>query len=121
MIRPMKIRVDGRIGWQISDSHGLALGRNAAKLAPLPGAARPLVSAAGDMAGHALPMRVAAGPGGSVFMIDAAGAILRYDPCLERFEPFACLAGPQRPLGLARLELSVAGGMKDGEAMPCGR
>ncbi len=102
MIRPMKIRVDGRIGWQISDSHGLALGRNAAKLAPLPGAARPLVSAAGDMAGHALPMRVAAGPGGSVFMIDAAGAILRYDPCLERFEPFACLAGPQRPLGLAQ-------------------
>ena len=102
MIRPMTIRVDGRIGWRISDSHGLALGRDVTVLAPLPGAARPLVSVAGDLGGHALPMRVAAGPGGSVFMIDALGAILRYDPCLERFEPFACLAGPQRPIGLTQ-------------------
>lgn len=102
------IRLDGRIGWRIAGSTGIAVASDGLRLAPVPGAARPLASASGDFGGHALPTRVAAGPGGMLYLLDSSGAILAYDPCRESFLPMACLQGPSRLPGLGRpIALSV--------------
>ncbi|KRC81832.1 phage tail protein [Sphingomonas sp. Root241] len=95
-------RLDGRIGWRAAASTGVSAGRDGLTLAAIPGTAIPLAAPDGSLAGMALPMHVAAGPEGTLFLLDSSGAVLAWDPCLERFAPIACLSvAPRRP-GLAR-------------------
>jgi len=97
-----RFRLDGRIGWGAASYPGVTLGREAATLAIVPGTAIPLAAADGSFGGQALPMRIAAGPDGILFLLDADGTILTYDPCREAFAPIKCVqATPRRP-GLTR-------------------
>ena len=94
-------RLDGRIGWRVATATGIAAGRQALTLAPVPGSAVPLAAPDGSLGGAAPPRHVAVGPDGTLFIIDGAGAVLAYDACAERFAALPCLdTMPRRP-GLA--------------------
>lgn len=95
-------RLDGRIGWREATANGVTPKRDGLTLAVIPGTAIPLAAAEGSLAGMAPPMRAVHGPEGTLYLLDSSGAVLSYDPCLERFAPIACLAAEPRRLGLSR-------------------
>jgi phage tail-like protein len=91
MARQFSLRLDARTGWHEAALSHVSTRGGRLGLETLPGTTRPLADPNGGFAGMAMPMRVAACADGSLFVLDATGRILRYDPCRERFEPWPCL------------------------------
>ncbi|RKF14886.1 hypothetical protein D6850_08420 [Roseovarius spongiae] len=91
-------RLDPLTGWRLASSEGIAWSADGATLAQRPGTLRPLDDPSGDLGGRAMPRRVAAGPGGQLYLITSKGRLVWYDPCLERFAPVPC--GQDGRLGL---------------------
>lgn len=93
--RRASFHLDRRAGWRadVVSSSAVRWTEGPLTLAPVPGAPQPLTDASGTFGGLHEPLGVAAGPGGDVLVLDRGGTrVLRYDPCVESFAPFACLA-----------------------------
>ncbi|MDJ0628978.1 MAG: phage tail protein [Rhodobacter sp.] len=102
-------RLDPITGWRVAHSDGIAWNRAGARLAQRPGDIRPIDDPSGDLGGRAMPRRLAAGPGGQLYLITSQGRLVWYDPCTERFAPMPC--GQDGRLGLADpIALSVTPG-----------
>jgi phage tail-like protein len=91
-------RLDPRTGWRVATSAGIVWNGSGARLAQRPGTLRPLADPSGDLGGRAMPRRVAAGPGGQLYLITSDGRLVWYDPCRELFAPIPC--GREGRLGL---------------------
>jgi phage tail-like protein len=98
-------RLDARIGWRVASLERVAARGDRLALATLPGTARPIGAPSGTFAGLSTPLRVTACADGSLFILDGAHRVLRYDPCQERFVPVPCLQSPapglRAPVALA--------------------
>jgi phage tail-like protein len=87
-------RMDTRTGWRAAVLNHVSMESGALKLSTLPGSAVPLGSPSGSFGGLSLPITVAVGRGGEIYLLDRrGGSILIYDACSETFVPVACLPG----------------------------
>jgi phage tail-like protein len=89
--------LDRRAGWRPIKLEGVTLHGNEGtlRLQPVPGAACPLVDAAGSFGGLVLPTGLAVDADGRIYISDGgAHLIRRFDPCTETFEPLSCIGGP---------------------------
>lgn len=91
-------RLDPLTGWRLARSSGLVWNADGVRLAQRPGDLRALDDPSGDLGGRAMPRKVAAGPGGQIYLITARGRLVWYDPCVERFAEIPC--GQDERLGL---------------------
>jgi phage tail-like protein len=98
---PRRLVLDTRIGWRM-DLLTEVDAVDTLRLASHPVRPRPLADPSGALAGLTAPIWAAAcGPLG-IYCLDGAGArVLVYDPCLERFTTFPCLAGLRAARALA--------------------
>jgi len=96
--------LDRRAGWRAEPAlgSGVELDQGVLRLAPLPGAPQPLTDPSGTFGGLANPIGVAAGPDGTIVILDRAGdRALRYDACDARFAPLPCLLTPGSDFSLS--------------------
>jgi phage tail-like protein len=94
---PTHLLLDRRAGWRAEPElvTGVELDQGVLRLTPLPGAPQPLTDPSGTFGGLADPIGVAAGPDGTIVILDHGGdRVLRYDPCDGRFAPLPCLFEP---------------------------
>ncbi|TMC10488.1 MAG: hypothetical protein E6J41_08120 [Chloroflexi bacterium] len=106
-----ELMLGGRAGWRAAALQGVVLSGDgqSVQLATVPGAGRPLVDAAGDLGGLALPAGICVDEQERVYVLDREACLVRrYDPCTGRFETLPCLGGagsePRRllePRGIA--------------------
>lgn len=102
------LRMDANAGWRASVMAHISGAGGALKLAKLPTSVVPLGSPSGSFGGLSMPVTIAVGKAGEIYLIDRrTGTILFYDACSETFVPAACLPGtggsavPERdPAGL---------------------
>jgi phage tail-like protein len=93
---PMSWLLDGRTGWRESKLDKISVLRPQGSLAlsPAPGSTRSLAEDSGSFGGLTTPANVAAGPDGSIYLLDAAQVELkRFDACDCRFYVVPCFAG----------------------------
>jgi phage tail-like protein len=83
-------------GWRAAllDHLELADAGAALRLRLLPGVARPLTDASGDLGGFTNPVGLALDGLGRLYVLDGADCIVkRFDPCLQSFQVLPCVGG----------------------------
>lgn len=89
---PRSLLLDARAGWREGHLQGaeIAPDDGVLTLVPMAGA----VADDGTLGGHVLPASVALSELGELYLLDATdGVLLRFDPCLCRFERVPCTGG----------------------------
>jgi phage tail-like protein len=88
--------LDRRAGWRDEPALSTEVQYDGPlRLQPLPGAPQPLTDPSGTFGGLTNPIGVAAGPDGTLVILDRGGTrVLRYDPCDAQFAPVACVLEP---------------------------
>jgi phage tail-like protein len=98
---PRRLVLDNRVGWRM-DLLTEVDAADTLRLASHPVRPRPLADPSGALAGLTAPIWAAACGQLGIACLDGAGArVLVYDPCLEQFATFPCLAGLQAAHALA--------------------
>ncbi|SIT58624.1 conserved hypothetical protein [Mesorhizobium prunaredense] len=93
-------RMDARAGWRAAVLDHVSQASGALRLSTLPVSAAPLGSPSGSFGGLSLPVTVAIGRAGEIYLLDRrSGTILVYDACSETFVPVACLPGAGGAVG----------------------
>ncbi|WP_157217415.1 phage tail protein [Flavisphingomonas formosensis] len=87
-------RLDSRIGWRLAARSGLVTIGDRILLASTPAPPQPLPCNAAALSGVTTPLRAAICIGGTLWVLDGAGLILRFDPCAEGFVPLPCVSIP---------------------------
>jgi phage tail-like protein len=103
--------LDTRTGWREEPllTSGVEHDDGPLRLRPVPGAPQPVTDARGTFGGLADPIGVAAGPDGTVVVLDGGDRILAYDDCAETFAALPCLTGAFALAGARDLAVTRAG------------